>query len=202
MPRFQSFSNSEVSFFIYSSIVEVERVIVTPSVSCNIRASFTHIFLHFECVSFSSLKNTFQPHQCIAPGTIGAGDFIHCIGLKQDDSTHKRLRSTGASPPAIRGRIKYHKSGYPLRPIVSCIGSALYNTSKFRTDILAPIYSVLNSCEFAKDVANMGILDDEIMVSFDIVSLFTATPVQLHPLCSQEPTSLSMTLSRCWNLLF
>ena len=90
-------------------------------------------------------------------------------------------------PPAIRGLIKHHKSGYPLRPIVSyigsCIVSALNNTSKFPTDILAPIqnrngYSVLNSSEFAKDVANMEILDDEIMVSFDVVSLFTAIPVQ------------------------
>ena len=38
--------------------------------------------------------------------------------------------------------------------------------------------SVLNSSEFAKDVANMEILDDEIMVSFDFVSLFPAIPVQ------------------------
>ena len=81
--------------------------------------------------------------------------------------------------PAIRGSIKHHKPGYPLRPIVSCIGSALYNTSKFLTDILAPIqncngYSVSNSMEFAAQVANLEISDDEAMVSFDVVSLFTA----------------------------
>ena len=84
---------------------------------------------------------------------------------KIDDSTYYKLRSTDAIPPAIRGSIKHHKAGHPLRPIVSCIGSALYNTSKFLTDILTPIqnlngYSVSNS-----------------MVSFDVVSLFTAIPV-------------------------
>ena len=71
---------------------------------------------------------------------------------------------------------------FPLRPIVSSIGSALYNTSKFLLDILSPIqnlngYSVLNSSQFANEVANMEISDDEVMVSFDVVSLFTAIPV-------------------------
>ena len=65
---------------------------------------------------------------------------------------------------------------------MSCIGSALYNTSKFLTDILTPIqnlngYSVSNSMDFTKQVANQEIADDEVMVSFDIVSLFTAIPV-------------------------
>ena len=77
-------------------------------------------------------------------------------------------------PIHIRGSIKYHNPGFPLRPIVSSIGSALYNTSKFLSDILSPIqnlngYSVLNSSQFAKEVANMEISDDEVMVSFDVV---------------------------------
>ena len=38
-------------------------------------------------------------------------------------------------------------------------------------------YSVLNSSQFANEVANMEISDDDVMVSFDVVSLFTAIPV-------------------------
>ena len=99
-----------------------------------------------------------------------------------DDSTYYKLRSTDAIPPAIRGSTKHHKAGCPLRPIVSCIDSALYNTSKFLTDILTPIqnlngYSVSNSMDFTKQVANQEITEDEVMVSFDVVSLFTAIPV-------------------------
>ena len=48
---------------------------------------------------------------------------------KIDDYTYFKLRSTDGIPPAIRGSIKHHKDVYPLRPIVTCIGSALYNTS-------------------------------------------------------------------------
>ena len=105
---------------------------------------------------------------------------------KIDETVYQKLRSTDGSPPAIRGSIKHHKPGFPLRPIVSSIGSALYSTSKFLSDILSPIqnlngYSVLNSSQFAKEIANMEISDDEVMVSFDVVSLFTAIPV--HKAC-------------------
>ena len=55
-------------------------------------------------------------------------------------------------------------------------------TSKFLTDILTPIqnlngFSVSNSMDFTKQVANQEIAEDEVMVSFDVVSLFTAIPV-------------------------
>ena len=65
---------------------------------------------------------------------------------------------------------------------MSCIGSALYNTSKFLTDILTPIqnlngYHFSNSMDFTKQVANEEIAEDEVMVSFDVVSLLTAIPV-------------------------
>ena len=90
--------------------------------------------------------------------------------------------STDGTPPAIRGSIKHHKEGNPLRPIVTCIGSALYNTSKFLTDILSPLqnrngYSVSNSLQFSNEVSDIRINDDEVLVSFDVVSLFTAIPV-------------------------
>ena len=58
---------------------------------------------------------------------------------KIDETVYQKLRSTDGSPPAIRGSINHHKPGFPLRPIVSSIGSALYNTSKFLSDILSPI---------------------------------------------------------------
>ena len=38
-----------------------------------------------------------------------------------DDATYRRLYCTGASPPKFYGLPKVHKSGMPLRPIVSSI---------------------------------------------------------------------------------
>ena len=101
---------------------------------------------------------------------------------KLDDTTYRKLYSTDAIPPASRGSIKHHKPNHPLRPIVTCTGSALYNTSKYLAHILSPIqnsngFSVSNSTEFAKEMANTTIDGDEIMASFDVVSLFTAIPV-------------------------
>ena len=101
---------------------------------------------------------------------------------KISDSTYRRLHSSDAIPPAIRGSIKHHKQGSPVRPIVSSIGSALYNTSKFLTDILSPLqncngFSVPNSAKFAEEISNVDIQDDEVMLSFDVVSLFTPIPV-------------------------
>ena len=89
---------------------------------------------------------------------------------KISDSTYRRLHSSDAIPPAIRGSIKHHKQGNPVRPIVSSIGSALYNTSKFLTDILSPLQncnglSVPYSAIFAEEISNVDIQDDEVMLS-------------------------------------
>ena len=101
---------------------------------------------------------------------------------KLDQRTYFKLHSTDGIPPAIRGSVKHHKPNNPLRPIVTCRNTALYNTSKFLADILSPLqnhnsYSVDNSTDFAKKISHTNIDDDEIIISFDVVSLFTAIPV-------------------------
>ena len=101
---------------------------------------------------------------------------------KLDERTYRKLHSTDGIPPAIRGSVKHHKPGNPLRPIVTCNNTSLYNMSKHLADILSPLqnhngYSVTNSNDFANKLTNTTIDDDEIMVSFDVVSLFTAIPV-------------------------
>ena len=101
---------------------------------------------------------------------------------KLEQKTYRKLHSTDGSPPAIRGSFKQHKQGNPLKLIVTSIGSALYNTSKFLADIIFPRqndngFTVQNSIEFAKEVNDVAIADDEVMVPFDAISLFTAVPV-------------------------
>ena len=86
-------------------------------------------------------------------------------------------------PPTIRGdSVQHHKPDNPLRPIVTSIGSALYHTSMFLTDILSPLQNknglaVENSKEFVREISGIEISDDEVMVSFDVISLFTEIPV-------------------------
>ena len=76
---------------------------------------------------------------------------------KINENTYRYLHSTVAIPPVIRSSIKHYKANHPPRPIVKCIGSALYNKSKFLANILSPLqnkngYSVSYSPEFAYDV--------------------------------------------------
>ena len=69
----------------------------------------------------------------------------------------------------------------PLRPIVSFINSPTYNLSKFLSRILSSLlvnrYSVRNSKEFVDYVKNFTISENDILVSFDVVSLFISVPV-------------------------
>ena len=83
--------------------------------------------------------------------------------------------------PRFYGLPKIHKVSVPFRPIVSFINSPTYNLSKFLSRILSSLlvnrYSVRNSKEFIDYVQNFTISENEILVSFDVVSLFTSVPV-------------------------
>ena len=47
-----------------------------------------------------------------------------------NEATYRKLYPTGAGSPKFYGLPKVHKQGTPLRPIVSSIGAATYQTSK------------------------------------------------------------------------
>ena len=69
----------------------------------------------------------------------------------------------------------------PLRPIVSFVNSPTHNLSKFLSRVLSSLlknnYSVRNSQEFVECIKNYSVEENECLVSFDVVSLFTSVPV-------------------------
>ena len=84
--------------------------------------------------------------------------------------------------PRIYGLPKIHKADVPLRPIVSCVNTFAYNLSADLANILFPLtrkseYTVTNSAHFVSIVSNETILDNDIMVSFEVASLFTNVPI-------------------------
>ena len=105
-----------------------------------------------------------------------------CLGHEsKEKSLYQRLHSTDATPASFYGLPKIHKPGIPLRPITSCINSPTYNVSRYLVSILTPLleekYSVKNSVVFAQHIREQPIAEDEIMVSFDVIALFS----HLHP---------------------
>ena len=95
---------------------------------------------------------------------------------------YNRLRPTGSQPPRIYGLPKIHKPDVPLRPIVSCIGSPTYQLSKHITSLISPLAGhtsshVKNSRHFTEMIGSVHVESDEILVSFDVSSLFTNVPV-------------------------
>lgn len=82
------------------------------------------------------------------------------------------------------GLFKIHKEGTPLRPITSTIGSPGYLLAKVFTKILENIFPrtphhIVDSYEFVKFVDNVSIKGDDILVSFDVVSMYTSIPFEL-----------------------
>lgn len=96
----------------------------------------------------------------------------------------RKLIVSNPSVPLIYCLPKIHKQGRKYRPIVSSMSSPTYKMAKWLVNelrFLPPIKSksVKNSFEFVKKVEKICIREDEMMVSFDVTSLFPSIDVDL-----------------------
>ena len=95
----------------------------------------------------------------------------------------KRLSPNNSVILQIYGLPKIHKEEVPLRPIVSTIGSATYNLAKELSRILSPLIGwtdtyIKNSSHFVSKIKDLHFNENDIMVSFDVKSLFTKVPIE------------------------
>ena len=77
---------------------------------------------------------------------------------------------------------KIHKPGIPLRPIVSSIGAATYNTAKELANILKPLvgmsaHHVHNTRDFVGQIKEVKLKPGECIISYDVQALFTPVPI-------------------------
>lgn len=94
-----------------------------------------------------------------------------------------RLEVKHAACPRIYGLPKAHKPNLPLRPVVPNIGAPSYMLSKYIGRVLrASIgseYNITDSFSFCEFINGIQLPPDHVLVSFDVVSLFTCIPREL-----------------------
>jgi hypothetical protein len=108
---------------------------------------------------------------------------------------YRNLTMTNAIAPRIYGLVKTHKSGITrdnlkLRPVVSYVGSALYNLAKYlgkiiRGSINSP-FNISNSYELKQFLTDKKVPAGYVLVSMDVVSLFTCLPQEFLIECVEK----------------
>ena len=80
--------------------------------------------------------------------------------------------------------IKVHKQekNYPMRTIVSTVGTAPYGISKYLVDIIQPIlnkkkHCIMNSSSLLNETVTWETNQAEIKVSFDVLSLYPSIAI-------------------------
>ena len=102
-----------------------------------------------------------------------------------DNKLHFQLQSTSSSFSVFYGLPKVHKTGYPIRPIISTIVSYQYQLSKYLAKTIrdarpqAKSY-IKDSFEFVKIIKDIILAKQKtyILCSFDVESLYTNVPVE------------------------
>ena len=92
------------------------------------------------------------------------------------------LYPTAEDIPKFYGLPKIHKANAPLRPIVACRGTIVYNVAKFVAQIIAPLvgksqYHIENSKDLVNKLSVLNVGEEESLVSYDVTALFTSTPI-------------------------
>ena len=92
----------------------------------------------------------------------------------------KKLLPSGSQPPRLYGLAKVHKRDIPLRPVLSMPGSPYHTIATQIADWL----SVVDECKInsstekiSNKLQDIKINEDEQIISFDIVALYTNVPV-------------------------
>jgi hypothetical protein len=95
-----------------------------------------------------------------------------------DPNIQKRLIPHNPQTPRIYGKPKIHKKDISLRPIVSAIGAPTCALSRFIVDKLQSFMGktpsfIKDSSDFIQKTQHLHLDENYIMVSFDVISLFT-----------------------------
>nr|VZI00971.1 unnamed protein product [Spirometra erinaceieuropaei] len=142
----------------------------------------------------TKLGNLLMDKESYAPSTVSefkklVNSINNTIGKlrKAGALTRREALAAKASDTAMAhfyGLPKVHKQGVPLRPIVSLRGTPTFGLSKWLYQRLCFLtkdseWTVKSAEEFLTRIKHLEVEADEVMVSFDVISLFTSIPPAL-----------------------
>ena len=107
---------------------------------------------------------------------------LHSTKQAIDKPTLKRIIPSGSRPGVMYGLSKIHKANSPIRPIISAVGTYNYKLAKYLVEILTPLLDdnviiIKDVFDFVNKVSNIPVINNQRIISFDVVSLFTNIPV-------------------------
>ena len=110
-------------------------------------------------------------------------------GNKIRKDVYDRIRPVGATCPVMYGVPKIHKPGNPLRTILSMINAPQHELAKWLAELLKPVlekfseFNVKDTYDFCQQLDEFQqqephLIEQSVMCSFDVKSLFTNVPQQ------------------------
>ena len=103
---------------------------------------------------------------------------------KLDEGTYRTIYPTGCVLPKFYGLPQIHKTGTPLRPIVSSRGSVTYGVAKVLSKVIQPLvgkspHHIQSTSDFVSKAKRFTLQLGECLSSYDVTSLFTSVPIDL-----------------------
>ena len=99
---------------------------------------------------------------------------------KIGNELYESLKPKGSQPARLYGLAKVHKQDTPVRPVLSMPGSVYYNVAKQVAKWLSFIPECQINCDtktICDTLSTVTLDENEELVSFDVVSLYTNIPV-------------------------
>lgn len=105
------------------------------------------------------------------------------IGVFPEEKFMFKFRNPNPSVPKMSGFPKIHKPGNKFRPLVSNPGSPTEKLSKWLINEFNGLTppkgaSVKNAYDLVSEIKNIQLEEEEILVSFDVTSLFPNVPIE------------------------
>ena len=98
------------------------------------------------------------------------------------EKVFQTIHPSGSQPGNIYGLCKVHKQDNPLRPVVSMINTAEYQSAKYLENIIKPCipnkYMLNSTADFLNRIKDFIFKPSQVLVRYDVVSLFTNIPLK------------------------